>query len=103
MMAGFSANLILSPFAEKQQQKASDPSGRTLLGRACADRGILTSFLVLNVFHRGLYESTSRSNWTMGPIASLGESIPVFLRKPVTTCDFPEGSPEPLSPTPWIR
>ena len=26
-----------------------------------------------------------------GPIASQGGSIPVFLMKPLTTCDFPGG------------
>ena len=29
-------------------------------------RGILTFFLVINIFHRGPYEPPFRSNWTQG-------------------------------------
>ena len=32
-----------------------------------------------------------------GPTASRVSSVPVFLRTPIATCDFP-GSPDPLSP-----
>ena len=34
------------------------------------------------------------------PIASRGGSVPVFLWKPIATCDFPGGGgPDPLSPS----
>ena len=40
---------------------------------ACADQenfrrgwGVLKTFLVINVFHRGPYEPPSRNNWTQG-------------------------------------
>ena len=32
-----------------------------------------------------------------GPTASQVRSVPVFLRTPIATCDFP-GGPDPLSP-----
>ena len=39
-----------------------------------------------------------------GPITSGRGSVPVFLRKPIATCDFPGGGggPDPLSSL-WIR
>ena len=37
------------------------------------------------LFHREPYEPP----W--GPIASQGESVPIFLMKPFVTCDFPRG------------
>ena len=56
-------------------------------------------FLVIIVFYRGPYESLLRSNWTQGVILLLeGRSVPVFLRKPLTICDFPKvgyGPPVP--------
>ena len=35
-----------------------------------------------------------------GPITSRGRSVPIFLRKPIATCDFAGGGggPDPLSP-----
>ena len=58
--------------------------------------GSLTFFVFVcvffvNVFHRQLYEPPSRG------------SVPVLLRKPISTCDFPGGSglsvcPLPLNP-----
>ena len=57
--------------------------------------------LVINIFHRGLYESPSRSNWNQGvKLLNRGGSLPVFVSKPIATCDFPWGSPDPLPPTP---
>ena len=41
------------------------------------------------------------SNWTRDPFASRGGSIPVFLKKPVATCDFPVGVWTPW-PHHWI-
>ena len=39
----------------------------------------------------------------LGPIASRGGSVPVFLRKHIGTCDFPGGC-EPSAPIPyWIH
>ena len=44
------------------------------------DQGGPDVFFVINVFHRGPYGSPLRSNYTpLGPIASQGGSIPVFL------------------------
>ena len=34
----------------------------------------------------------------LGPIASRGGPAPVFLRKPIATCDFQGEGPDPLSP-----
>ena len=53
--------------------------------------------LVINVIHRRLYEPPLRSNWTL----FRGGSTPVFLRKPIATCDFPgEGVRTPCPPPP---
>ena len=38
----------------------------------------------------------------LGPIASGGGSVPDFLRKPIDTCDFPGGGPDPLPPPPLL-
>ena len=35
-------------------------------------------FSVNNVFQRGMYGLPSKSNWTLGPIASRGGSVPEF-------------------------
>ena len=43
--------------------------------------------IVINVFHRGLYEPFSRGGGG-------------FQRKPKATCDFPGGGPNPLPPPP---
>ena len=55
--------------------------------------GVLTfsvCFLVISLFHGGPYEPPSRNN-SLGLIASRGRSIPVCLKKPIATCDFPAG------------
>ena len=54
-------------------------------GRGCCPDNVFVCFFVINVFHKGLYEPISRSNWTRW-IQLLLESI--FL-KPIATCDFP--------------
>ena len=46
--------------------------------------------------HQGLSKRAIRTTLEkqldpMGPIASRGVSLPVFLKKPVATCDFPGG------------
>ena len=63
-------------------------------------RGALTMFFSSHhIFYRWLHESHSRSNWSS---CFLRVSIPVFLRKPIATCDFPGGrGPDALSPL-WI-
>ena len=52
-------------------------------------------FLIIK-FHRGPYEPPLRSNWTHGPIASQGRSVPVCLKKSIATCDFPAWGLDPL-------
>ena len=46
--------------------------------------------LITNVFHKGfLWTSLVKQLDPVGPIASRGMSIPEFLRKHITTCNFP--------------
>ena len=45
---------------------------------------------IINVFHRGPYELLSRSNWVPGSNCFSIRSVPVFLRKPIVTCDLSE-------------
>ena len=47
-----------------------------------------SSILVITIFQRGHYEPHSRNNWNQ--LFSRGYA-PVFLRKPIATCDFPGG------------
>ena len=49
----------------------------------------------INVFHRGSCVYLPRE--AIGPIVPRGVSVPIFLRKPIATCDFP-GGPDPLPP-----
>ena len=56
-------------------------------------------FLVINVIQKGSYGPPSRSNLTSGPIASPGRSVPVFQRKPITTCDFQGWVQTPCHPS----
>ena len=79
---------------------------------------------VINVFHRGPYASLRVQLFLEGqldprgvggvwdPIASRRGSVPDFLRKPITTCDFQVewggGGPDPLFPNSgsahrWVR
>ena len=44
-----------------------------------------------NIFQRALRTSLEKQLDPIGPIASQGRSVPVFLRKPIATCDFPGG------------
>ena len=67
---------------------------------------VLTTFLVINVFHRG-EGRTDLPRKAIGQngsncVSRGGGSLPVFLRKTITTCDFPGGCQDPLSPF-WIR
>ena len=57
----------------------------------------LTTFLVINVVHRGPYEPASRA---AGHKCFPSVSALVFLMKPIATCDFPgqEEGRDPLSP-----
>ena len=55
--------------------------------------------LVINVFHRGPYEPPPRSNRTQrGPIASGDGYVPVYLYKPIATCEFRGGEGEGSEP-----
>ena len=50
-------------------------------------------FLVISISQRvGCTDLPREAIGTFGdPIASRGGSVPVFLRKPIATCDFPGG------------
>ena len=60
------------------------PPGRG--GGGCPD-----NFLVINVhvFSQGLTDLAREAIGPEGPIASRGVAVPVFLGKPIATCDFP--------------
>ena len=52
-------------------------------------RGVGLIFLVISVFHGGPYGPTLVKQLDpMGPAASKGESVPVFLNKHIATCDY---------------
>ena len=55
-------------------------------------RGGSYQFLLLvinkHAFHIGQYGPPSRSNWTQGSNCFWRESVPVFPRKPIATCNF---------------
>ena len=68
-----------------------NPSGCVCMGGGGPDN---VFFLVI-LFQRGPYEPPSWSN----PIAFRGGSVPVFLRKLISACDFPGGGgPDPCPP-----
>ena len=61
------------------------------------DGGPGNSF-VINVFQRGRTELLQTE---LVPIAYRWVSVPVFLREPIATCDFPVGGGPDLSPPPF--
>ena len=63
-------------------------------------RGFLTTFLFSHQRISQRYGPPSRGNWTLGPNASRGGAVPVFLKKPIVTCDFPGVGVRILSPLP---
>ena len=93
----------------KQEQSAWADPENSVRGGGVGGGGVgvgsyLTTFFS-KVFHIGLYEPPSRNNCTQG-VQLLG-SVPVFLRKPLATCDFPGvcvcvggggGGPHPAPP-----
>ena len=53
------------------------------------------------ISHRTVRASLEKQFDPKGPIASRGEFLPAFLRKPlIATCDFSRGSGPPANPTP---
>ena len=70
-------------------------------GCVCVGGGVLTTFLIICVFHRRPYEPPSRSK--RGPIASLWGFVSVFLRKPIANVIFQGGgSGRPVTPPLWF-
>ena len=53
-------------------------------------------FKSLTYFTEGRTNLTGEAIGPWGPIAPRGGSVPVFLRKPIATCDFPGGSESPF-------
>ena len=51
--------------------------------------GILTAFFFSFLCYQGISQRAVRTS--LGPIPSRGRSVPEYQRKPIATCDFPEG------------
>ena len=71
-------------------------STQTMRGSSKFRQAVMTTlFLVINIVRTSLEKQFE----PMGQIASRRLSVPVFIRKPLATCDFPVGKdPDPF----WV-